>query len=297
MRSRTESNQSNSTFYQSLVVPFEHPVTSLSISPLGTEVVLAAKRGLYILNLESPFDEPKILQHFSKWEVADVIWNPHPNRSNWIASTSNQKALIWDITSGSNNHIKCILTKHLRAVSDIHWSPFHSDILATCSYDSYVHVWDLRLRSDRPAHSFSAWQVGASQVKFNRMNEFILASSHDTDVHVWDIRKGSTPQTLLTAHATKIYGIDWSRRHECELVTCSQDQQVKLWDTKEKQCKTVISTTSPVWRARFTPFGNGIVTMPQRKDNNLYLWNLDYPSVPMHIFSGHSDTPTEFVWR
>ena len=37
--------------------------------------------------------------------------------------------------------------------------------------------------------------------------------------------------------------------------------------------------------------------MPQRKDNNLYLWNLDRPETPAYTFSGHVDTPTEFVWR
>jgi hypothetical protein len=70
----------HSTFYQTIAVPFEHPVTSLSISPLGTEAVLAAKRGLYFIDLEKPFEEPKILQHLSKWDVADVTWNPHVSR-------------------------------------------------------------------------------------------------------------------------------------------------------------------------------------------------------------------------
>lgn len=37
--------------------------------------------------------------------------------------------------------------------------------------------------------------------------------------------------------------------------------------------------------------------MPQRKDNSLYLWNLDKPEAPAYTFAGHSDTPTEFVWR
>ena len=38
--------------------------------------------------------------------------------------------------------------------------------------------------------------------------------------------------------------------------------------------------------------------MPQRGDNNLSLWSLDSPMItPTHVFSGHLDTPTEFVWR
>ncbi|KAJ3312276.1 hypothetical protein HDV04_003297 [Boothiomyces sp. JEL0838] len=266
----------DSTIYQSISVPFEHPVTSLSISPLGTDAVLAAKRGLYIIDLEHPFQQPKMFQHVSKWDVADVYWNPHLARSNWIASTSNQKALVWNIercNSGASP-VEFVLNKHLRAISDIHWSPFFPDLLASCSYDAYVHLWDLRTKSDKPSNSFCGWNAGASQVKFNRVNEYLLASSHDTDIRIWDTRKGSAPVTLITAHMTKIYGIDWSMSQENEILSCSQDKLVKVH-----------------------PFGNGIVTMPQRKDNNLYMWNRNNPRAPVYTFTGHKDVPTEFVWR
>lgn len=37
--------------------------------------------------------------------------------------------------------------------------------------------------------------------------------------------------------------------------------------------------------------------MPQRKNNDLYLWNYEAPEAPVYTFTGHSDTPTEFIWR
>lgn len=37
--------------------------------------------------------------------------------------------------------------------------------------------------------------------------------------------------------------------------------------------------------------------MPQRKDNSLYLWSLNNLNTPAYVFSGHDDTPLEFVWR
>lgn len=45
------------------------------------------------------------------------------------------------------------------------------------------------------------------------------------------------------------------------------------------------------------PFGEGVVTMPQRKENNLLLWSLDNLTTPVHSFAGHQDIPREFVWR
>ncbi len=41
-------------------------------------------------------------------------------------------------------------------------------------------------------------------------------------------RKGSSPLTIITAHMSKVYGIDWSRNMEKELITCAQDGMVKV---------------------------------------------------------------------
>ncbi|KAJ3158510.1 hypothetical protein HDU86_002735 [Geranomyces michiganensis] len=296
---------SSASFPSPQSVHLVQPVTSLSISPNGNDAVLAAKKGLYIVNLEQLHEPPRVIHHMTNWEVSDVQWNPHRARAYWIATTSNQKALVWNLETsatgqadGSSKHIQYILGSHQRAVSDLNWSPAHPDLLATCSYDSYVHLWDLRTPTEKPGTSFCGWTAGATQVKFNRLNEHLLASSHDTDVKIWDIRKGSTPVTMITAHMTKIYGIDWSRNNEDEIITCSQDRLVKFWDINcPRNCQATIMTGSPVWRARFTPFGNGIVTMPQRKETNLLLWNVANLSAPVYSFEGHTDVPREFVWR
>jgi WD40 repeat protein len=95
--------------------------------------------------------------------------------------------------------------------------------------------------------------AGATQVKFNRKNQYLLASAHDKDVNIWDIRvsfavirrygqihvknylahiykyqKGSVPVTTINAHSTKIYGIDWSRQNDHDIVTCGLDKTVKV---------------------------------------------------------------------
>jgi len=46
-----------------------------------------SKKGMFILDLETPYEMPRVLQHITKWEVADVQWNPHIERQNWIASS------------------------------------------------------------------------------------------------------------------------------------------------------------------------------------------------------------------
>lgn len=51
------------------------------------DVVLGARKGLFIVDLENPYDPPRFLAHLTTWEVADIQWNPHPARAHWVAST------------------------------------------------------------------------------------------------------------------------------------------------------------------------------------------------------------------
>ncbi|KAI8081598.1 uncharacterized protein BX664DRAFT_268269 [Halteromyces radiatus] len=270
----------------------------MSISPTCRDVVLAGRQGLVIIDLENPWLIPRILPHMSKWEVADVQWSPYVSRESWVASTSNQKLVIWNLNS-SSQVIEHTLHAHARAISDINWSPHHPDIVATCSVDTYVCVWDLRCagqshqsRGDdyyyRPVNSFTPWNAAATQVKFNFKNEYLVASAHDKDVKIWDMRKGAVPMTSITAHSKKIYGIDWSRQNDHDI----------YWNihSADEPEETII-TNSPVWRARNTPFGNGVLTMPQRTESTLYLYGRDTPNEPVHLFEGHTDTVKEFVWR
>lgn len=52
-----------------------------------------------------------------------------------------------------------IIKGHRRNVTDINWSPFDRNALATCSMDTFVNIWDIR-DTRRPGISFSS--VGQS---------------------------------------------------------------------------------------------------------------------------------------
>lgn len=66
----------------------------MSISPSGRDVVLAARSGLYVIDLETPLEVPRFLPQGGTWDVADVQWNPHPSRANCVVSTSSDKLFV-----------------------------------------------------------------------------------------------------------------------------------------------------------------------------------------------------------
>lgn len=295
------------TFGQDASFHLEQPIGSMSISPSGRDVVLASKEGLHIIDLDSPYSPPRYLPHRTPWEVADVQWSPFASRDYWVISTSNQKALVWNLQARSwQDSIEFVLHGHTRAITDINFSAHNPDVLATCAVDSFVHCWDLRAAM-RPVNSFSDWFAGATQVKWSRQDEHIIASAHDKYLHIWDDRHGAYPLRTIQAHGTKIYGIDWNRHHPNKIITCSLDQTIKFWDfdNSDDRPERVIETTFPVWRARHTPFGWGLLVMPQRGNSNLHLYDrravrgeLESGRVrPVATFRGHEGQVKEFLWR
>ncbi|KAI1358673.1 WD repeat-containing protein [Xylaria arbuscula] len=296
------------TFDADVTIHVDGLVGSATISPSGRDVALASPEGLAIIDLDSPFNPPRRLStHGLPWLVVDVQWSPFAARDYWVASTANHRCLIWNLSLGGDSAIEHSLQAHTRAITDVNFSAHQPDVLATCAVDGYVHCWDLR-RPRQPVWSFCDWFAGATQVKYNRQESHILASSHDRWLHIWDDRKPSTPLKSISAHTSKIYGLDWNRTEATKIVTCSLDKTIKLWDyAASNEPERIIKTEFPTWRARHTPFGWGLLAMPQTDPGNLYLYDLrrnqedgpveDAPP-PVTVFPGHGNHKVkEFLWR
>ncbi|KAG8699158.1 hypothetical protein FRC09_006789 [Ceratobasidium sp. 395] len=327
---RPMEQTTENTFYKRLRIDVKEPVGNvslstndicivtnnkqMSISPANRDVCLAARKGLFIIDLDNPYDPPRFIPQGGTWEVADVQWNPHPARSNLICSTSSQKLLVWDLNMPGQNAIQRRLHAHYRAITDINWHSFTPDVVSSCGIDSWIWTWDLRA-GQRPVFGLCAWNASATQVKWNRQDPHLLASAHDASLLIWDDRRGSVPLFSIPAHESRIYGIDWSRKERAEIVSCSLDRKIKLWNVNfgsENMSKPIpqneIETSYPVWRARHLPFGDGVLALPQRGSPVLEMFAFDTtseraePSVPRGAklattFEGHRDSVKEYVWR
>ncbi|KAG5734715.1 hypothetical protein E4T56_gene8979 [Termitomyces sp. T112] len=273
-------------------------VGNMSISPSSRDIVLAARRGLFIIDLKAPLEIPRFLPQGGTWDVADVQWNPHPSRAEYIVSTSSEKLLIWNLLLVGKTSIDFILQAHYRAITDINWHTTECDIVISTGIDSWLWAWDLRA-TRKPIFGLSAFKAGGTQVKWNRQDANILASSHADEVLIWDRRKGSLPIKSIKAHGANIYGIDWAHNRCDELVTCSLDKTIKIWDTstEDLEPKSTIHTTYPIWRARALPFGRGVLSLAQRGDTSLEMYAAGKTDMPVERFEGHTDVVKEFVWR
>lgn len=272
--------------------------TAMALDSDGQYAVLAGRRYVAVLNLESPNATIKKSVRQSKFEVSTAEWNPHLADTFLLACNQNVELLTWSCGELQSKHT--ISKAHTRAISDINWSPFDENVLASSSYDTFVHIWDCR-DFRKPCMSLSA-VTGPSQVKWNKFTQNVLATSHDGDIRVWDTRKSGCPVQYIAAHSAKIYGLDWNPASENQLATASQDTTVKFWDvTNPKRVENMFQTGEPVWRARYVPFGDGVVTtlVPKfrKGEKNLVIWTCLCMSMPARTFLAHPDVVLEFAWR
>jgi len=66
---------------------------------------MQSRRGLFIIDLEAPLEVPRFLPQGGTWDVADVQWNPHRARAEYIVSTSSEKlwALLYTVVTGASD--------------------------------------------------------------------------------------------------------------------------------------------------------------------------------------------------
>mgnify|MGYP001222749156 CR=1 FL=1 len=297
----------SSTFGKSLSLRVDGGVNAVSINPSGRDVVLASKQGLLIVDLDDPFQPPRLLRHLTSWQVADVQWSPHKSKPYWVISTSNQKAMVWNLARSSTDAIEHVLHGHSRAITDINFHPDHPEILATCSIDTTVLAWDMR-SPQAPYYKTADWRAGASQVKWSTNDSNLIASSHGNYVSMWDVRKGTTPLFQMHGHTSSVNNISFDPSSKNRIMTSSNDGTVQYWDYTAAcatPTKTVI-TDFPVGRGRFLPFGDGSCVIPMIEGgNNIYLMNHEFFETddkevklqPIYVFKGHKDRVTDFLWR
>ncbi|XP_047514781.1 GATOR complex protein WDR59 isoform X1 [Pieris napi] len=278
--------------------------TAMSVDYSGNNVLLAGRRWLAIKQLSFDDDTGDIIKKYprqSKYDAAGAEWCQTYPGQKLCAIASNQRVDVYEWRAGNDLTCICSLKGHTRVVSDTHFHRQDHNLIATCSIDTYTHLWDLR-DSRKPVLSLSA-VAGASQVQWNKVASHIVATAHDGDIKIWDYRKNSTPLLYISAHLCKIHGVDWSPHHEYQLVTSSHDGSIKYFDINNaRRPENVIMTNFPVWRAIYTPFGSGLLTigvgwggLPRVEQAGVIgIW---IDGTLTHRLAGHTDTVQTMVWR
>lgn len=123
---------------------------------------------------------------------------------------------------------------HKQSVEDLQFSPLQGHVLASCSADNSIKIFDLRDPSTRitSALQINAHQSDVNVISWNSCNANLLASGDDDGFFkVFDLRfPGRDPLTEIGFHQDAICSIAWQPHDEWTLAVGGLDDRVSIWD-------------------------------------------------------------------
>ena len=144
---------------------------------------------------------------------------------------------IWDVGAGGTVAIDPQPFKgHQGSIEDLQWSPTEENVLASCSTDGTVRIWDMRVRN-RAMLTQQAHDQDVNVISWNPKVSYLLASgSDDCSFKVWDLRQFSGSAQAAPVgwfkgfHTDSITSIEWSPHDESVIACASADHQTTVWD-------------------------------------------------------------------
>eukprot|EP00667_Euglena_gracilis_P007664 EG_transcript_7733 len=143
---------------------------------------------------------------------------------------------VWQSDAQGTSFSATQLNGHQQSVEDVQWSPTQDNVLASCSVDCSVRLWDVR---DGKSPEKLKWQADVVDINVISWNEnadarqFLATGSESGVIKVWDLRmvkrSDVTPIFESPFHQQSITSIEWSPINSSLLAAASSDM-VTFWD-------------------------------------------------------------------
>ena len=111
-------------------------------------------------------------------------------------------------------------------------------MLASCSSDETIKLWDLRATQMKAQMSWHAHDCDVNVISWNTTSKFLLASGDDKgEFRVWDLRMLGENQgkdfdsiTRIRWHTAAITSLQFEPGEDSVLAVASADNKLTLWD-------------------------------------------------------------------
>ncbi|XP_028049933.2 glutamate-rich WD repeat-containing protein 1 isoform X2 [Monomorium pharaonis] len=169
---------------------------------------------------------------------------------------------IWRIdSSGASWHVdQRPYNSHApHSVEDLQWSPSEKNVLASCSVDKSIKIWDTRASPQNACMLMTpdAHTSDVNVISWNpKESQFMVSGGDDGLLHVWDLRQfgsnDTTPVATFKQHTAPITTVEWHPTEATVFASGGADDQIAQWDlsveadhTEEQPQDSVLAKLPP----------------------------------------------------
>lgn len=181
-----------------------------------------------------------------KGPVLDTAFNPF-NPQEIVSCSDDGKILLWEIPEDYSFHKyldendkirdiiepKKVLSGHTRKVGHVEFHPCAENVLASCSLDYTVKIWNLETGK---AEITLPHKDLVTSFAFNYNGSLLATTSRDKKLRIWDIRSGEVLSEGPGHTGAKPSRVEWLGNTD-RIVTTGfsklSDRQVGVWDVND----------------------------------------------------------------
>ena len=170
--------------------------------------------------------------------------------TNMIKAATKHFSMIWHTAGGGSfatipyemvgKHTDyCMFSGHKGAILDIDYNPFNENLIASCSEDCTIQIWQIPEEIKPEVHKESVQTLQGHKRKVGTLNfhpcasNILATTSADLTLKIWDIEKGEDYFTV-GGHTDIVNSVSWNKDGSLAATT-SKDKKLRIFDPRTQQ--------------------------------------------------------------